>query len=415
MAQKRFTRKTKGYNAQVFVAKAIDITTDATLALFIANAPLGEIGVYDGSNAIHSDAITSTEEFFFVMKTTEGIKRTPTYRKADLVSARKSAYVAPVDQVTCVGWNRTGYATNHETIAARQNFGLKIMETTEGYDPYPTWNFEYTTKTNDTILDVLINLAKKINDDNGAENKNNQRLVEARVVADATYGNYAFTGTTPTLLVTSGSPYAQIESGANDGAADIAVGDFLSISTAATPTDAIGDIYKVIAKAAGNDALVTLDRPFLGTTTTFTEAQAEGTRVKKVTVVVAGGIELTTIWDNVHFRVAVNENLINADITYVTAPVIGKGTYEQVAALEKEGRIYAGETTNNVAQAEKYGQQDTFTVVDETYDYYHFDISVLENGIAPKATYQGKPQIVIAVAKSAGNVDGTLETLFAIS
>lgn len=410
---KRFNRKTKGYNAMVFVAKAIDYTTDATLALFLANAPLGELGIFDANNALHDNAITAAERFFFVMKTTEGIKRTPDFSLAE-ITASKSLYVAPVRQVSAVGWNRTGGSTNHATLAARQNFGLKIMETTEGYDPYPTWNFEYTSKTNDDILTILGKLAAKINDDTAPENSQNNRIVQAQVVADATYGNYAFTGTTPTFTLTNGSNIAQIESGANDGASDMAVGDFFSVSVSATPTDAIGDIYKIVAKGAGNDATVTLDRAWTGATTTFTEAQAEGTRIKKVTAVVAAGIELTTIYDDVHFRLAVNENLVDADISYVTAAIPGKGTYEKVLQLEKEGRIFDGETTNMVPQPEKWGQGDTFSVDGETYDFYHFDALKAVKGIAPDSEYKGRSHVVIAVAKSAGNVDTNLNTLFGL-
>jgi hypothetical protein len=326
----------------------------------------------------------------------------------------KKLYTAPVRQVSAIGWNRTSGSTNHETLAAGQVFGLKIMETTEGYDPFPSWSFDYYTKSSDTILDVLIKIAAKINDDTAAENKQNKRLVEAKVVSDATYGNFAMTGTTPTLTFTNGSKFVQIESAANDGAIDAAVGDFLSVSASATPTDAIGDIYKIVAKGAGNDAIITLDRPYIGTTIAMTEAQAEGTRLKEVSSVVAAGIEFTAIEDNVHFRVAVQEHLIDADITYVTPVTYGNGTYLQVAEIEKEGKIFAGETTNMVAQPEKWGEQDTFTVVDETYDFYHFNALKSTQGIGVQAEYKSRSNVVVAVAKSAGNVDGTLNTLFGL-
>lgn len=408
MATRKFSRKTKGANAQVFVAKGIAITTDATLKDFIANAPLGEVGVFDGNEALHTNAITSAEEFFFVVKTTEGIRRSQKFKLAELTASKKT-YVAPVKQISAIGWNRTSGACNHATLAAGQIFGVKIMETTEGYDPFPSWNFEYYTKANDTILDVLIKLAAKINDDSAPENKFNQRLVEARVVSDATYGNFAMTGTTPTLTFTNGSKYGVF--GGTTPTFDGAVGDFLSIDAAATPTDAIGDIYKITAISATQ---ITLDRPYIGTTIAMTEAQAEGTRLKKVTVVVAGGLEIKSIEDNAHFRLAVQENLVNADITYVTPVTVSSGTYRQVAELEAEGKIFAGETTNMVAQPEKWGTQDNFTVTDETYDIYHFNFLRSTAGIGVQAEYKSRANVIIAVAKSGGNVASSLDTYFGL-
>jgi hypothetical protein len=408
MPVRKFSRKTKGFNAQVFVAKAIDVTTDATFKDFIANAPLGEMGVFDGNEALHTNAITSAEEFFFAIKTTEGVKRTPKYTLAELTKAKKT-YQAPVRQVSAIGWNRTSGALNNAAIAAGQVWALKIMETTEGYDPFPKWNFEYYTKASDTsILDPLIKLAKQINDDAAPENKNNQRLVEARVVSNATYGAFVMTGTTPTITFTNGSKVATL--GGTTPTIDAAVNDFLSIDASATPSDSVGDIYKVTAISAG--VSITLDRPYIGTTIAMTEAQGEGTRLLKVTAPVAAGIELKAIEDDVHFRLAVSESLVDADISVVTPVTVSSGTYAKVLEMEAEGKIFAGETHNMVPQPEKWGQQDTFAVSGETYDIYSFNFLKSTQGIGVQAEYKSRASVVIAVAKSAGNFDTSLDTYF---
>jgi len=408
--RKKFARKTQGVNQQVIVAKAINITTDTTLADFIANAPLGEVGVYDGNGALHTDLIGATEEFFFVIKTTEGIKRSNTYLKSETV-ARKKAYVAPVKQVAAIGWTGSGGALNNATIAAGQIFSFKVIETTEGYDPYPQWLYEETAKSTDATMDVIQRLAKKVNDDNAIEHKLNRRLVNAIVKADATYGNYAMTGTTPTVTVTNGSTAVTL--GGTTPTIDVAVGDYISFDAAAAPTDSVGDIYKVTAISAGVG--FTLNRPYQGVTQTFTEAEAEGTRVKKVTSIVQIGLRLTAIDTDTHFRLAVQEELINADIdNAVTAFVRGNGTYDQVAALEKEGNTFAGETTQNAAFKEKFGTQDLFAVDGETYDIITFQALSGEKGIAPEAVHYERKQITVAVAKSSGNVDSTLDTLFGL-
>lgn len=411
MATKRFSRSTKGLNAEVIVAKAINITTDATLALFLANAPLGEVGVYDGNDALHTDAITATETFYFVVRTTEGIYRTKPYLKSQ-VTAYKKAYVAPVKQISGIGWYGAGGSLNALPIEAGQIYAIIIKETTEGYDPYPTWYFDHVVRTSDAQIDVMQELARKINDDASLENNQNQRLVTAKVKADATYGNYAATtGSTFTLVATNGSK--ELTYTGTTPTYDVAANDYISFDAAAAPTDNIGDIYKVAAVSATG---FTLNRAYTGATQAFTEAESEGTRIKKVTVFQTNlvGLSITTIDNDVHFRLAKQEDLKDADITYVTAYTKGNGTYTNVSALEKEGHTFAGETTQNVAFKEKYGQMDNFSVVDETYDYYHIKGIKTENGIAPEAVHTERSYIIIPVAKSTGNVDSTLDTLFGL-
>lgn len=409
---KRFTSKTQGLNAQVFVAKAINITTDATLALFLANAPLGEIGVYDGSGALHTDAITSTEEFFFIIRTTQGIKRSNTYKFSQILSKSKKAYVAPVKQISGLGFDGTSGSLHAEPIEKDQTYALKIIETTEGFEPYPTWSYEYTTVPDDEQIDVMQALAKVMNDDNALENKLNSRILTVKVKANATYGNYAATtGSTFTLVATNGS--VELTYGGTTPTYDVTAGDYISFDAAATPTDSVGDVYRIDAVSATG---FTLNRPYQGATQTFTEAEAEGTRVKKVTVIEdnAVGLYMTTLEDHITFRIAKQEYLVDADVNYRTAMTLGSGLWWQVQDLEREGRTFAGETTQNAERSYKYGEQDSFVVADETYQYYLIEVLKYANGIAPEAQHGEKSTIIVAVAQSAGNVDSTLDTLFAL-
>lgn len=405
---KRFSRKTQGYNAQVFVAKAIDYTTDATLALFLANAPVGELGVYDANGALHDNAITATEKFQFLMKMADGgIKASPFYSLSEIVASKK-LYQAPVKQVSSIGWNGTGGSLNAAAIAAGLNYEFAVIETTEGYEPYPVWNYNYVSKASDALIDVMQYFAKKINDDNAIEHKQNKRLVDAKVKADATYGNYAI-GAGGTLTVTNGSDVITTAV----GTIDIALNDYISFDAAAAPTDAVGDIYKVIQIIDANN--FRLNRVYTGATQTFIEAEAEGTRVKKVTAIVTAGLQLTCIDFDTHFRLAVREELVNADITYTTPFTKSNGTYEDVYYLEQEGQVFEGDTAKNAPFADKFGQQVSFAVAGETYDYYMFNFTkrTASSG-GPNAEVVQKGSVVIPVAKSAGNVDGTLNTLFGL-
>ena len=407
---RRFTKSTKGFNGPVFVAPPIDITTDASILLFLANAPTGEFGVYDVNDALHTNAITSSEKFYFVQKLAGGIKRTPLLALTDVVVTKK-AYVAPVKQVSSIGWTGTGGGLNPPTLAAGQTFEFAVIETTEGYEPFPSWNYTYTTRTNDTQMEIMQAFAAQVNDLASLMYKINEPLVTAKVKADGTYGNYAATtGSTFTLIATNGS--ATFTYGGTTPTYDVAVGDYISFDAAATPTDAVGDIYKVISVTAAVG--FTVNRPYQGATQTFTEAEAEGTRVKKVTAVVAAGLQLTAKNFDEHFRIAVRDLLEDADITYTTPFTKGNGTYDEVYSDETEGEIWEGDTAKNSEFAVDYGQQGRQSVSGETYDCYIIQFTNRKSAIAPNSEDVHKGTIFIWVAKSAGNVDTSLDTYFGL-
>lgn len=411
----KFARTLKGKNQQVIVGKPIAITTDASLALFLANAPTGEIGVYDGTDALHTNAITATEEFYVAVKKSDGsIKRSTILKWSDVVATRKT-YVAPVKAVGSIGWSGTGGSLNLASApAAGKNYELAIIETTVGHQPYPTWNYEYTAKVGDVEMDVIQALVKTINDFNSLQYKSNAPLVTAKAKASATYGNYALTGTTPTLTVTFGSTAVTL--GGGTPAADVAVGDFISFDAAATPTAAVGDIYKVVAISAGVG--FTLNRPYQGATQTFTEAEAEGTRVKKVTVIVATGIVLTAIDIQNTFNVVVRQELVNATIANLSAFTYGNGTSEQITELELEGNTFDGNTAANTQFGnEAFGDPDRFAKDNgeaETYDMFH--LRAKQDSTLVSAPAQGKMplEIILAVPKSAGGLTASLNTLFGL-
>src|SRR6185369_17889381 len=110
MAVTRFTRYTKGRNQQGVVSKATAVSSQATLALFIANATAGQIGVYDGDGNLHNNAITSGEYYTIVQMRSNGqIRRTTTQLWSNTTATRKD-YLAPVKCVGSIGWSGTQLA-----------------------------------------------------------------------------------------------------------------------------------------------------------------------------------------------------------------------------------------------------------------------------------------------------------------
>jgi len=407
MAVTRFTRYTKGRNQQGVVSKATAVSSQATLALFIANATAGQIGVYDGDGNLHNNAITSGEYYTIVQMHSNGqIRRTTTQLWSNTTATRKD-YLAPVKCVGSIGWSGTqlGGALNVPTIAAGQFFELAILETTEGNQPFPTWNFEYKSVTGDTELSILSQLAKLINDTTNIVYRTNKRLVSAKVKANATYGNYTTTGT---YTVTNGSTVVALTLAATDPA----IGDFISFDAAATPTNVVGDIYKVVATSSG--VSFTLDRPYQGATQTFVAAEASGTRVKKVTAVLATGLQFTSLEDDAHFRLVARQNLNAATIYNLEAFVRGNGTAAMIAEYEKEINTFAGQTAGNtVFGNEAFGVNDLWvTSTTETYDTFHLAIAQNVNQVAGGTTERAVEVITIAAPKSSGGISASLNTLF---
>lgn len=406
MANTRFVKTTKGRNQQVIVGTPIALSTDATIALFLANAPTGEIGVYDGNGARHTDLITANEIVTFLQKKSDGsVKKTTPVKFSALTPTRKS-YVAPVKAVGSLGWSgSTGAANLASAVAAGKLYEIAIIELTDGFDPFPTWNFEYQAVGTDTELDVMQGLAKKINDFNALSYKSNQPLVYAQVKADATYGNYTTAGT---ATATNGSTTVALTA-----AMDVAVGDSISFNASAAPTDAIGDIYKITAVSAG--VSFTLNRAYQGATQTFIAAEASGTRVKKVTVPVATGLLFTSLYDNTTFNIIARQELKYATIVNLSAYTRGVGTSEQVMDLELEGNAYDGNTAgNSVYGNEAYGNPDKFANtngVAETYDYFNLNANPIATLVSPPTQGNWFQQITIAAPKSAGGITAALNTL----
>jgi len=406
MATKRFTRYTKGRNQQVIVSKATAVSTQATLELFIANATAGQIGVYDGVGVLHDNAITSTELFTIVQKRSDGSIRKTTPQLWSNVTATRKAYVAPVKAVGSIGWDATNLtgALNLPSIAAGQFFELAVIETTEGNQPFPTWNFEYKSITGDVELDILQGLAKIINNSASIQYRNNKRLVSVKVKASATYGNYTTTGT---YTVTNGSTLVATTVSATDPA----VGDFISFDAAATPTSAVGDIYKVVAISAG--VSFTLNRPYQGATQTFVAAEASGTRVKKVTAVLYSGLEFTSLENIAHFRLVARQNLNQATIENLTSFARGNGDSDMIGELEKEGNTFAGLTAGNtVFGNQAFGVEDLWVTDGETYDEFDILVNQFISQVAGGTSDRAHEAIRIAAPKSSGGISASLNTLF---
>lgn len=195
MAGERFYKTTKGFNAEVVVAKAVAYTTDADYKTFVANAVDGEIGFFNAKTGAllgANVAIVAGLEFFIAQKRDSDVKKTTTI-KFDAGTVTKTAYTAPVKQVSTV----TIAGTIGTEFKVGDEISVKVIETTPGSEPYPTITYEYTVKAGDTPSTIATALRAQINSLTDPRNRDGQAFVVAsgagaNVVLTAKYFGSAF-------------------------------------------------------------------------------------------------------------------------------------------------------------------------------------------------------------------------------
>lgn len=418
---KKWSRTTKGLNAQIFVSKPINYSTQATYAAFQANAAVGEIGLFDNTSPnpvlIPVSLLAAGSSFFIAQKQTVGIKKTPVYIMTTEVTPRKILYTAPINQVSAIGWNGAGGALNNPTIVpgyGGSNYEFAILEMTEGNDPYPNWNYNYTPKSGDTATDALQQLAEFVNDTTNPVYKNNLPLVTAGVRTNGSVTSFTLTAAN-TLNFTLGSPIATISAA---GTFSGAVGDFIITplgGAAVVPGNTNNNTYKIIATVA--TVSITLDRPWSEPTIAMTQAQVQGAAsgLNKTATITANGLILTAINANETFRMAVRGDLVNADRFDLLSYTRGSGTYDEIVQLEQEATTFAGNTAKNTVFGDAaFGNPDQFALSTDTYDYFYFDVRRLVTLTNVISEGTNRSQLLIAAARSAGNLKAQLQTIFGI-
>lgn len=174
-----YYKTTKGYNAEVIVAKSLAYTADANLAAFLANAAEGAIGVFKASDNSLLDgtaAAAAGTEVYIAQKRDGAIHKTTTF-KIESGVAKYTNYTAPVKDKWTID-------SSGLTVAKGDVFELAIIELSRLTQPYHVWNFEYTAKSGDTITTVVNALAAKINDLKAGENYAYGQIAVATNTAD---------------------------------------------------------------------------------------------------------------------------------------------------------------------------------------------------------------------------------------
>ncbi|NCX56471.1 MAG: hypothetical protein EBW87_04645, partial [Burkholderiaceae bacterium] len=371
----------------------------------------GAIGFYTESGTLIPAAgtgMSTATRFFIAQGTSTGCLTTPLLDRRGIKSTLIQDYTAPVLQVSYVGFNGTSGSLQNSTTVKNDTASIKIIETTLGRQVFPKQTFTAVLAASATPYDIAAGLATVLNSTNFSGSTT--KFAQAEVVTDGSLANYTMTGTTPTVTFTNGSKVVTL--GGTTPTIDVAVGDIIKFNAGATPTNANGIAYKVTAVSAG--VSFTLDRAFGGSTQTLTQAEAQGTRLKKTTSITAGGVRLTANDVGKHFRLAVSGVIEKADITYSVPFNPGSGRAAQVLQMEKDFSSYSYGNWNKVGPYAVFGANTLYTDSTATYDLFDIkttrispDKSGMDSNIGAVIT------TVVAIHASATGANSALDTIIA--
>lgn len=294
--------------------------------------PKGQIGVFDvasGSN-LNLTGANGTSKMIIAQGVADG--RTPVktniIEKSKIEKVVTKTYSAPQRQITHVGYNGSSGTID----GGAGNYLLKTIDVTNGYEPFPTFNINYTAESGDSLYTIAKELAK-------AALGNARFFVDVEVVVDeaTTAPSASVTGT-----FTKGSDAATVSD-----ATGISAGDLIRVGSA---TDTAFPVYEVKSISGTN---VILDRRYagesgtkdIGTTSTAPGASdAAGLRLAGALPALQNeeGIAKYAEDQVTSFRTALSEDFGATPVVASQSPEFGSGSYLQLKKIEEETQASEG-------------------------------------------------------------------------
>jgi hypothetical protein len=391
----KYFKTTAGEPIQVFVlAKALGSYADGAATLeAVATATAGTVAVIlDADNSVTSSALEVGAKFRIAQTNSAKVKLSNVLSFV-AGSVRKVAYTAPVKQVSSL-------EDNSITVTAGKNYGISFIDTTFPQEPMIRLTYEVTAAVGDGIYGVFSKLVKRINDVASPENDTNGRLVTGHITQSGGTATQVVTSAPANVTATVVAGSTAVTMSGTPTSATLTVGDIIQID------GTTGGNYKVVATSTTS---LTLDRPYTGTS-------GASKSMFKITVAPVYKMTFTAVNYGDHFKLVAQENLEDATLATGTKFKIGSGTPEHVTELEKEGFVYEGYSTDNVAFKEDYGVPTSFVDAAGTYvlyfiDYFNTDKAIAGNAALVQDKHYG--HIVIAVHDGDAS-EATLDTVFGV-
>ena len=334
--------------------------TSGTGANKVSDLTAGQWGLayQNGILADPTGALTS-DPVRFVYRSADGsLIATPFFKKAT-AKYKAHDYSAPVEQVSYIGY--VGSGTESITVANNTDYLVRVLlkGITAQYGDKLMYKFgAYRSTASATQREIALGIASNLTTNFKREKlQNGDQLVKFEVLSSGT--SVATSGGTISV-VNGDTTVNMLSTGAdggyyNAGGAMIAIGDYIRLGHATATTT---PVYKVINVTGGGaaTAVVTLDRPFEGTTNaTLAAASAGVMSAANAAAALYWGIVCTGIdrskfkagvfnYEKVRFELQLQE-FGSTIVTNSTTPSEGIGYYKEIQELEwffKGNRFHSG-------------------------------------------------------------------------
>jgi hypothetical protein len=348
----RYSKSLEGLNAQGFFGESgvsVGVTAATDLAGFINAGVEGSIAVIDAAdNSVHTGALVAGDSYFFAQIVDGELKKSTVFA-TNAISTTATAFDAPVLMVQVAGFNGTSGDLNVDIVGGLQEFVLRVSETTPATQPFPTTEGRAVVRNASTTpYDIASAICNDLTSSLDYENNSDLRGFEAGVLTSDSGANFIIP------LVTSGISHpGQIKVLCTADPLQSSIGAIIKFGAAGS----LGGAYAFeIVDVDSTNFTITLDRPLVN-------AIADATNVAETTYVAATsqvGIKVEALAEDVIFQIGVAEDLASADISTNIPWKQGSGAPWQVASMEKETQVFAGETTQNEAFREDFGRPTSF-------------------------------------------------------
>ena len=335
----------------------------------IAGMANGSVGLVNEAGTILTGA-TTTGKARVVQRLANGqLVYSPFFDMSTLLNKNGASYVAPVQQISYLGYNTTSGSL---TVAAGEDYVVNIeWKNTAGFynnKPLLLTGMWHTTAASQEELAVGL-LASL----DGALNRQAFTFVKTEKVSNGTFADW--TGAAAAMSVINGSKAVIY----TDGSAAAALGEALADGTYVFIA---GATY--VVSGAGTTSGFTLDTPYKGATAEVTGGTTYASQCGLATTITNWGIRFTGV-ESSDFDAMVDSYSVTrfglitgdfpaSDITYVTDPSEGQGYYKTVANIEAYAQFL-----DKASMISAYPRNNVRSEVSSTYQYdiCSFDVKEL--------------------------------------
>lgn len=420
MAKNRYFQTTKGFNAEVIVAGAVAYTSRATMALFVANAVEGEIGIYNADTdaliaatasigAPNTPALATATGAGSIAAGTYFYKITAINGAGETVGSGEASITTTTSSSTnTLSWNAVPGATSYRVYRGT------VTNTEDHFQTTASTTFSDTSAVGGT---------------SGTVPTTSTAVAAASVAA----GTKMYIAQKRDALIHKTTPLVYNPGVAIRTAFSAAVADVWTIT--GFPTPAAGQVYSfaIFDLSSGSQPFQAYDYEYVVKT-----GQTLGQILDAIVLVInntanpvnqAFGPIVTasqnsntdlifTAVANTPIRIASREDTQSVTVTHTTPYQQGIGTFDNVSQLEDEGIIFAGVTTNYPAPINalpsEFGTATKFSKSTLGYNLYMFNFYESEASPLPLERHFQKKYQVLAIPSTGTTPEAAVKAILGL-